>query len=182
MSVDFLRKNETDLYYMILSYYIVLKCIISHMALLRIPAAAEQLGISHPTLKQWIYRRQIRSVKTPGGHHRIPQEEVDRLLFGGSGKSARRPTSKPTRPSADSLEYRVSGRNRLVGRVVGVEQEGLLAKITLDVSGQRVTSIITREACRDLGLRVGQVAAALIKATEVMIIRAPETMQKRKRR
>ena len=181
MSVDFLRKNKTGLYYTKLSLNIVLKCIISHIALLCIPAA-EQLGISHPTLKQWIYRKQIRSIKTPGGHHRIPPEEVDRLLFGGSGKRAPRPTSKPTRRSEDSLDYRVSGRNRLVGRVVGVEQEGLLAKITLDVSGQRVTSIITRDACRELELRVGQVAAAQIKATEVMIIRAPEPRRKRKRR
>jgi len=41
----------------------------------------------------------------------------------------------------------------------------------VDVGGQRVTAIITRDACRDLGLKKGQTAAALIKATEVMIIR-----------
>ena len=152
------------------------------MQLLRVPDAAGQLGISTPTLKQWIYRRQIRSIKTPGGHHRIPQEEVDRLLFGRPRKSARRRTPAYGKRTEDPLAFRVSGRNRLVGRVVGVEQEGLLAMITLDVGGQQVTSIITRAACRDLGLRVGQVAAALIKATEVMIIQAPETMQKRKRR
>lgn len=152
------------------------------MNLLRVPDAAGQLGISMPTLKQWIYRRQIRSIKTPGGHHRIPQEEVDRLLFGRPRKSARRRTPPYGKRTVDPLAFRVSGRNRLVGRVVGVEQEGLLAKITLDVGGQQVTSIITRDACLDLGLRVGQVAAALIKATEVMIIQAPETGQKRKRR
>ena len=152
------------------------------MQLLRVPDAAGQLGISTPTLKQWIYRRQIRSIKTPGGHHRIPQEEVDRLLFGRPRKSARRRTPPYSKRTEDPLAFRVSGRNRLVGRVVGVEQEGLLAMITLDVGGQQVTSIITRDACRDLGLRVGQVAAALIKATEVMIIQAPETGQKRKRR
>lgn len=152
------------------------------MNLLRVPDAAGQLGISMPTLKQWIYRRQIRSIKTPGGHHRIPQEEVDRLLFGRPRKSAHRRTPPYGKRTEDPLGFRVSGRNRLVGRVVGVEQEGLLAKITLDVGGQQVTSIITRDACLDLGLRVGQVAAALIKATEVMIIQAPETGQKRKRR
>lgn len=152
------------------------------MHLLRVPDAAGQLGISVPTLKQWIYRRQIRSIKTPGGHHRIPQEEVDRLLFGRPRKSARRRTPPYGKRTEDPLAFRVSGRNRLVGRVVGVEQEGLLAMITLDVGGQQVTSIITRDACRDLELRVGQVAAALIKATEVMIIQAPETGQKRKRR
>jgi molybdopterin-binding protein len=47
----------------------------------------------------------------------------------------------------------------------------LLAKVSLDVGGQTVTAIITRDACRDLGLRIGDTAAALIKATEVMILR-----------
>jgi molybdopterin-binding protein len=60
----------------------------------------------------------------------------------------------------------------LVGRVTGLQTVGLLSKVSLDVGGQRGTAIITRDACRDLGLKVGDTAAALIKATEVMIIRA----------
>ena len=56
------------------------------MELLHLREAAERLGISYPTLKQWIYRRKIRSVKTPGGHHRIPVAELDRLFFGGRGR------------------------------------------------------------------------------------------------
>ena len=140
------------------------------MELLRIPVAAGKLGVSLPTLKQWIYRRRIRSVKTPGGHHRIPQAEVDRILFGGTKKGRAK-----TRPAltGDEFSYRISGRNRLVGRVIEVQQEGLLAKVVLDVGGQRVTSIITRDACKELQLRKGQLAAALIKATEVMIVRGP---------
>ena len=145
------------------------------MELLRIPAAAGKLGISLPTLKQWIYRNRIRSIKTPGGHHRIPQAEIDRILFGGT-KKGRAPTGRTSTGPAfteDTLSYRISGRNRLVGRVVEVRQEGLLAKVVLDVGGQRVTSIITRDACKDLQLRKGQLAAALIKATEVMIVSGP---------
>jgi len=46
-----------------------------------------------------------------------------------------------------------------------------LTKVTLDVGGQRVTAIITKDASHDLRLKVGETAAALIKATEVMIIR-----------
>jgi len=53
-----------------------------------------------------------------------------------------------------------------------VEIVGLLAKVVLDIGGQSITSIITSEACRDRGLKKGQPAAALIKATEVMIIGA----------
>jgi excisionase family DNA binding protein len=42
--------------------------------------AAQVLAVSYPTLKQWIYKKKIRSVKTAGGHHRIPEKEVDRFL------------------------------------------------------------------------------------------------------
>ena len=47
------------------------------MNLIRLPEAARRLGISYATLKQWIYKRQIRSVKTAGGHHRIPATELE---------------------------------------------------------------------------------------------------------
>jgi molybdopterin-binding protein len=47
----------------------------------------------------------------------------------------------------------------------------MLTKVVLDVDRQTITSTITRDACRDSGLRVGERAAALDKATEVMIIR-----------
>jgi molybdopterin-binding protein len=52
-----------------------------------------------------------------------------------------------------------------------VQIEGLLAQVTLDVGGQTITSIITRNSCEELGLRIGVKAYALIKATEVMLIR-----------
>jgi molybdopterin-binding protein len=58
-----------------------------------------------------------------------------------------------------------------LGRILKLQTAGLLTKVVLDVGGQTITSIITRDACRDLGLKVGETAAALIKATEVMIIR-----------
>ena len=127
------------------------------MELLRPTEAAEELGISYPTLKQWIYRGRLRSVKTPGGHHRIPRTEIDRL----SGQAERRPTASGA----------ISGRNRLAGRIVELRHEGLLAEVRIDIGGQVVTSIITRSAVEDLGLRKGMRASALIKATEVMIIR-----------
>ena len=124
--------------------------------------AALQLRISFPTIKQWIYARKIRSVKTPGGHHRIPQSEIDRLLFRTRGKTA---------PEREDLMRRVSGRNQLVGRVEEVRISGLMAEITLSIGNQRITSIITARSAREMQLKAGQTAAALIKATEVMILR-----------
>jgi molybdopterin-binding protein len=60
-----------------------------------------------------------------------------------------------------------------VGRITALETVGLLAKVVLDIGGQSITAIITRDASKDLRLKVGESAAALIKATEVMIIRPP---------
>ena len=124
--------------------------------------AALQLRISFPTLKQWIYKGKIRSVKTAGGHHRVPQSEVDRFLFRTRAK---------TTPERDDLFRRVSGRNQLVGRVEEVRVSGLMAEITLSIGNQRITSIITSRSAREMQLKPGQTAAALIKATEVMILR-----------
>ena len=130
--------------------------------LLRPRDAAVQLQISYPTIKQWIYRHKVRAVKTPGGHYRIPQAEIDRLLYRTRGRN-----EEERRVSYQ----RISGRNQLVGRIVDVRVSGLVAQVTLSVGGQLITSLITSGAVREMKLKKGQTAAALIKATEVMIIR-----------
>jgi molybdopterin-binding protein len=130
--------------------------------LLKLRDAALQLGISFPTIKQWIYRQKIRSVQTAGGHHRIPQREVDRLLFRTRGK---------TEQQRQEQIRRVSGRNQLVGRIESVQISGLMAEVRVSIGGQQITSIITARSAREMQLKPGQTAAALIKATEVMILR-----------
>jgi molybdopterin-binding protein len=124
--------------------------------------AASQLRVSFPTIKQWIYSQKIRSVKTPGGHHRIRQSEVDRLLF----RTRARTASK-----RQDIIRRVSGRNQLVGRIENVRISGLMAEVKISIGEQQITSIITATSAREMRLKPGQTAAALIKATEVMIIR-----------
>src|SRR6185312_14267530 len=125
--------------------------------------ACKVLGVSYPALKQWIYRGKIKTVKTPGGHHRIPESEIDRLM--------------PDIPAQDPLFRRrdrfrtISGRNQLVGRVIDLRIDGLMAQVTISISGQRLTSIITADAVREMRLAKGQIAAALIKLTEVMVMR-----------
>jgi molybdopterin-binding protein len=133
-----------------------------HEQLLGVRDAALELGVSFPTIKQWIYHKKIRSVRTAGGHHRIPQSEIDRLLFRIRGR-----TAGDRKISA----RRVSGRNQLVGRIEEVRVSGLMAEVTISIGGQRITSIITARSAREMQLRAGQTAAALIKATEVMILR-----------
>jgi molybdopterin-binding protein len=130
--------------------------------LLKLPDAASQLGISLPTIKQWIYKKKLRSVKTAGGHHRIPQSELDRLLFRTRGK---------TEKERSQAIHRVSGRNQLVGRIDSLRISGLMAEVILSVGGQQITAIITARSAREMQLKPGQTAAALIKSTEVMILR-----------
>jgi molybdopterin-binding protein len=130
--------------------------------LLRLPDAASQLGISVPTIKQWIYKKKIRSLKTVGGHHRIPQGELDRLLFKTRGR---------TEQERSRNMNRVSGCNQLVGRIDSLRISGLMAEVILSIGDQKVTSIITARSARKMKLKPGQTAAALIKSTEVMILR-----------
>jgi molybdopterin-binding protein len=130
--------------------------------LLKLRDAALQLGISFPTIKQWIYKKKLRSIRTAGGHHRIPQSELDRLLFRTRGK---------TEKERKLVIRRVSGRNQLVGRIDAVRISGLMAEVKITIGGQQITSIITASSAREMQLKAGQTAAALIKATEVMILR-----------
>ena len=130
--------------------------------LLKLRDAALQLGISFPTIKQWIYKKKIRSIRTAGGHHRIPEREVDRLLFRTRGKTER---------ERKQVMRRVSGRNQLVGRIDSVRISGLMAEVAISIGDQQIVSIITARSAREMQLKPGQTAAALIKATEVMILR-----------
>ena len=124
--------------------------------------AARSLGISYPTLKQWIYKKKLNSIRTAGGHHRIPASEIERFL----------PLAAEKDVLAGRRNFRrISGRNQLIGRIVEVRYSGLLAQVKLSINGQRISSIITADAAREMRLQKGQTAAALIKATEVMIVR-----------
>lgn len=131
------------------------------MELLRLHEAAQLVGVSYPTLKQWIYNGKIKSVKTAGGHHRIPRSEVER--FAGSDK--RKTKRKPVGLDA------ISGRNKLFGKITEMRYDGLLAQVSIEIGGQTITSIITSDAARDLDLKKGVSVYALVKSTEVMVIR-----------
>jgi len=124
--------------------------------------AAQLAGVSYPTLKQWIYKGKIRSTKTVGGHHRIARSEIERVT------GANRNVSKRGKPVGLDA---ISGRNKLPGTITEIRYEGLLVQVTIDVAGHEIISIITSDSARALGLKEGVPVYALIKATEVMVIR-----------
>jgi molybdopterin-binding protein len=124
--------------------------------------AAGMLNVSYPTIKQWILSGKIKTMPTPGGHHRIAVGELKPFLKKDSEAS----------PVRSRERYRnVSGRNQLVGKVVDLKIDGLLAQVVLEIGNQRVTAIITSEAVREMQLKRGDTAAALVKSTDVMIER-----------
>jgi molybdopterin-binding protein len=124
--------------------------------------AARLLGVSYPSIKQWIFSGKLKTVQTPGGHHRIAQSTLKPFLAKDKAK-----------PAAESRERfrRVSGRNQLAGKVVSIRVEGLLAEVVLAVGDNSITAIITASAVKELQLKRGDAAAALIKSTDVMIER-----------
>ena len=129
--------------------------------------AADRLGVSYSTVKQWIYKGTLRTVRTGGGHHRVAEAEVERMLA-AEGKLPRAPRSRARRVG---VLVAISGRNQLRGIVDEVRVDGLLAQVRLRIGDQRLTAVITRDAVEELNLKRGASALAIIKSTEVMIAR-----------
>jgi molybdopterin-binding protein len=147
------------------------------MSLLTVRAAAERMGIGYSTLKQWIHQGKVRTTKTAGGHHRLSEAEVDRVL------APKTPPARTKARAATGLIVALSGRNRLRGFVDEVRTDGLLGQIRLRIGDQTLTAVITSDAISELKLRRGDDAVAIVKSTEVMIAReAPQTSAPARRR
>src|SRR5512138_2847236 len=102
------------------------------MTLLTVRTAAQRLGVGYSTLKQWIYSGQVRTTTTAGGHHRIAESEVERLM-------ARANPSMPAvarTPEPTGLIVALSGRNRLRGFVDEVRIDGLMGQVRLRIGDQ----------------------------------------------
>jgi len=140
------------------------------MALVTPRTAAARLGVSYSTLKQWIHRGIVRTSTTTGGHHRIADAEIERLLARSSRGRGRATRAKAPRAWIVAL----SGRNRLHGFVEEVRVDGLMAQVRLRIGDQILTAVITHDAVDELKLRRGDEAVAIVKATEVMIAREIE--------
>jgi molybdopterin-binding protein len=148
------------------------------MALLTVRAAADQLGVAYSTLKRWVHAGRVRTTRTEGGHHRVSDAEIDRLL------ARQQPEGRRGKAVADADEPLggLSARNRLHGFIDEVRIDGLLAQVRLRIGNQSLTAVITADAVRALKLRRGDDALAIIKSTEVMIARAGNLDDHAKRR
>ena len=116
--------------------------------------AAKYLRLTLSTFYRYMWEGKLPSSKI-GGRYRFKKSVLDRWL----GK----------KPEGQD----VSGRNKLVGTVSAVKRDMILAQVYLDLDPveHKITAVITRDALDELGLKVGDKAVALMKATEVMIIK-----------
>ena len=114
--------------------------------------AAKYLRLALPTFYRYMWEGKVPSSKI-GGRYRFKKSLLDKWL----GK----------KPEGED----VSGRNKLVGKVSAIRRDAILAQVNLDVGDHKITAVITRDALEELGLKVGDTAVALIKATEVMVIK-----------
>ena len=137
------------------------------MALVTVRTAADRLGVAYSTLKRWVHSGRVRTTRTEGGHHRVAEAEIDRLMAHQQPETAR---ARPAVP--DESIGGLSARNRLHGYIDEVRVDGLLAQVRLRVGDQSLTAVITADAVRALKLKRGDDALAIVKSTEVMIAKA----------
>jgi len=114
--------------------------------------AAKYLRLALPTFYRYMWEGKVPSSKI-GGRYRFKKSLLDKWL----GK----------KPEGED----VSGRNKLVGKVSAIRRDAILAQVNLNVGEHKITAVITRDALEELGLKVGDTAVALLKATEVMVIK-----------
>ncbi len=123
---------------------------------LRVAEVASLLGVSDDTVRRWIDAESIETVRDSAGRTLVDGEDVARY-------AAR------TAPTADPTAVKRSARNHFTGIVIAILADTVMAQVDLQCGPHRVVSLMSAEAVRDLGLEVGSIATAVVKATNVII-------------
>jgi molybdopterin-binding protein len=123
----------------------------------RLSEAARLLGVSDDTVRRWVRGGQLAATEDAAGRKVVDGAAL--ALF------ARAQAAEPEDPSSVGR----SARNRFVGLVTEVSTDKVMAQVELQCGGHRVVSLMSTEAVRELGLRPGVLAVAVVKATTVMI-------------
>jgi molybdopterin-binding protein len=127
------------------------------MPAIRISEAARFLGVSDDTVRRWTENGTLTPVKDAAG-----RLAVDGLELAQLARDQAQLPDDPTRIGS-------SARNRFVGLVTGITADKVMAQVELQCGPFRVVSLMSSEAVRDLGLELGSVATAVVKATTVII-------------
>ena len=124
---------------------------------LRVGVAAEMLGVSVETLRRWEGEGRLRMTRSPGGQRLVAVEEISRLL------------DERRRLSIDRPIVAQSARNRFLGIITRIEKDRVAAVVEVIAGPHRLVSLMTAEAVEELGLKVGDEAICVVKATNVII-------------
>ncbi len=124
------------------------------------------LGVSIETLRRWDSEGRLRMERSAGGQRRVAIAEVSRLL------------DERRRSTADRPIVAQSARNRFPGVVTRVELDAVAAVVEVMAGPHRLVSLVTAEAVRELGLKVGDEVVCIVKATNVMV-EIPSTREAR---
>lgn len=127
------------------------------MPTIRVSEAARFLGVSDDTVRRWTENGDLTPVKDTAGRLAVDGLELARL----AKKLAQLPD--------DPTDIGSSARNRFVGLVTGITSDKVMAQVELQCGPFRVVSLMSSEAVRELGLELGSVATAVVKATTVII-------------
>jgi molybdopterin-binding protein len=124
---------------------------------LRVSEAAALAGVSDDTVRRWADAGRLDLVRSENGRQAVDGKQLAALLQELASES-------PLSPGD-----RTSARNRLTGIVTKVTKDTVMAQVELQAGPFRIVSLISREAVDELGIEVGTVAAATVKATSVSI-------------
>lgn len=121
----------------------------------KISEAARLLGVSDDTVRRWVDQG---AVPTTGS---TPAEIPGAALAARAVEHSKAP--------ADPTDVLSSARNRFVGIVTRIQADGVMAQVDIQAGPHRVVSLLSAEAVHDLGLEVGSLAVAVVKATNVIV-------------
>lgn len=130
------------------------------MARFRIGEAAELLGVSADTMRRWVDSGQLAADRDAHGHRLIAGQDLAAFAHARSGASG-------------SGSDRSSARNQLRGIVLEIVRDTVMAQVSLQAGPFRLVSLMSREAVDALGIEVGSVVVAAIKATTVVVEKPP---------
>jgi molybdopterin-binding protein len=130
---------------------------ITRTTALRVGQAAEMLQVSVETLRRWESEGRLRMERSAGGQRIVPIGEVTRLL-------ADRRSQAQDRPIVIG-----SARNRFPGIVTRIEKDRVAAVVEVIAGPHRMVSLMTAEAVDEMGLKVGDEAVCVVKATNVIV-------------
>ena len=124
---------------------------------LRVGRAAEMLGVSVETLRRWETEGRLRMERSSGGQRLVDIEQVSRLL------------DERRKAATDRPIVAQSARNRFPGIVTRIEKDRVAAVVEVIAGPHRMVSLMTAEAVEEMGLKVGDEAVCVVKATNVIV-------------